>query len=67
MDFMDRFSFTGRQSLNFPVSLQSIGNYLPQRTRQTKSVHHKLSCPPVAVGFGKVVCKTSKALLGLDQ
>lgn len=37
--FYDRFSFTGHQSLSLPVSLQSIGNYLPQRTPQTKCVH----------------------------
>lgn len=63
----DRFSFTGHQSLNYPISPQSGGVYLSWRTPQTKPAHCELSRPPVAVEFGDVVCKTLKALLGRDQ
>ena len=63
----DRFSFTGHQSLKSPVSPQSSGKYLSWRTNQTKSVHRKHSLAPVAVKLEDVVCKTSKALLGLEQ
>jgi len=62
-----RFSFTGHESVSFPVSPQSDSKYLSYRTHQTDSVHRKLSLPPVAIKFEDVACKTAKALLGLDQ
>lgn len=64
---LDWFSLEGHQSLSFPVSPKSSSECLSWRAPQTDSACHRLSLLPSAVKFEAAVCKTPKALPGLDQ
>lgn len=60
---LDWFALKGHHSLSFPVSPKSSSELL----RRPNFARHELSLLPSAVKFEAAVCKTPKALPGLDQ